>query len=140
MTTSRISLTTVLSLPALRKLSFPVAGVTTESVDLACRTALAALAVCGATLARAEGLDLRSRCLLVPAPPGRWEIVNEAGSVSYDLSADQACALLNAAVVAADACGVSYAAMPLKLRPMPKLVEMVRKSRGETGNDPAAEA
>ena len=57
---------TVISLPALRRLQFPVNGKVTKEVNDAGRTVLAALGLCGAVLAAERGLDLRSRCLLWP--------------------------------------------------------------------------
>ena len=61
--------TIVLSLPALRRLRFPVDGKTTVARDNAGRTVLAALALTAAALAAESGFDLRSRCLLWPTGP-----------------------------------------------------------------------
>ena len=62
-TISRALQTTVLSLPALRRLRFPIDGAATDpQVDLAAQTALAALALLAATLTQEQGADLRSRC------------------------------------------------------------------------------
>src|SRR5574344_729989 len=57
--------TTVLSLPALRRLHI-------ADCDVEARTVLAALGLCGAVLAEAD-MDLRSRCLLVPEGAAVWE-------------------------------------------------------------------
>ncbi len=58
--------TTVLSLPALRRLRFPLDAKSKNDpeVNLAAQTVLAALGLCGAVLSAERGLDLRSRCLL----------------------------------------------------------------------------
>jgi CRISPR-associated protein Csb1 len=75
--------TVVLSLPALRRLQFPL-DPGSPQVDLAARTVLAALGLCGATLAVEQGADLRSRCLLVPDSEHSsvWEIIAPDGSAT----------------------------------------------------------
>jgi CRISPR-associated protein Csb1 len=121
--------TVVVSLPALRRLRFPLDG--GVSPDLEARTALAALAVCAATLSVARGCDLRSRCLLVPEPLGAgWELVGADGALTpFTLSADAACALLNSAVAAAIAAKLPWRQEPLILKPSSGLTDLVRKSR-----------
>jgi CRISPR-associated protein Csb1 len=64
--------TVVISLPALRRLHFPLAEQNTPP-DLEARTVLAALGLCGAVLSIEQGCDLRSRCLLIPES-GEWEL------------------------------------------------------------------
>jgi len=124
----------VISLPALRRLSFPVTG--QPNTDHAARTVLAALGLCGAVLSVDQGCDLRSRCLLVPdiAHPATWEIVGADGKPSpFTLTGDQACALLKEAVKAAVAAGLMWTAKDkadgLTLTPSPGLVALVKKSR-----------
>lgn len=124
----------VLSLPALRRLFFPVAG--KGSADAAARTVLAALGLCGAILAVEQGADLRSRCLLVPdiAHPATWEIINADGSITaVTLTGEQAAKLLNDAVAAAKAAGLPWTATAkangLTLTPSPGLAALVKKSR-----------
>lgn len=126
--------TVVVSLPALRRLRFPLVEADAgrqAAVDLAARTALAALATCAATLSVGKGCDLRSRCLLVPEPGGTaWEIVGSGGQVSpFRLSAEGACKLVRAAVEAATAVGLPWRQAPLVLTPSPGLAALVRKSR-----------
>src|SRR5436309_5073067 len=74
--------TTVLSLPALRRLRFPAkAGEkSTPEGDTAARTYLAALGLLGATLAVEAGYDLRSRCVLRAADPVRWTLLGRPGA------------------------------------------------------------
>ena len=124
----------VISLPALRRLAFPVVGKT--ATDSAARTALAALGLCGAILAVEAGADLRSRCLLIPdtAHPATWEIINADGSVTaVFLSGEQAAQLLNEAVAAAKAVGLPWIAKTkdngLTLTPSLGLAALVKKSR-----------
>lgn len=126
--------TVVLSLPALRRLAFPVAG--KVDLDGAARTALAALGLCGAVLADEQGADLRSRCLLVPdaASSSTWEIINADGSVTaVTLTGAQAAQLLNEAAAAAQKAGLPWTATAkgngLTLTPSPGLAALVTKSR-----------
>lgn len=120
--------TVVLSLAALRKLSF--GGAETEA-----RTVLAALAVLAILAAEDRGHDLRSRCLLVPklGEALKLEAISRDGTtqlLSIDLP--NAIALFNAAVAALpEALRFTQAAgVPLvTLTPSPKLADLVRKSR-----------
>jgi len=124
----------VLSLPALRRLSFPVSGKT--GLDQDARTVLAALGLCGAVLAVEQGADLRSRCLLVPDTdhPAAWEIIAADGSVTpFALSGSAACDLLTQAVTTATKNGLPWTATPkgngVTLQPSPGLAALVKKSR-----------
>jgi CRISPR-associated protein Csb1 len=124
--------TAVLSLPALRRLHFPVKGATTADTDLAARTVLAALGLCGAVLAVEQGLDLRSRCLLVPDAdqPAGWELVRGDGTVeSLAITAADACRVLSEAVAAATAKGLPWKKDGITLIPSEGLVALVKKSR-----------
>lgn len=123
--------TTVISLPALRRLRFPIDGKTSHDTNVAGRTVVAALGLCGAVLAAERGLDLRSRCLLWPTEPLHWELLQKPGSdsQSFELDADTAIALLEDAVKVAVDAGLPWMAEPLVLRPSKKLVELVRKSQ-----------
>lgn len=120
--------TVVLSLAALRKLSF-------GGADAEARTALAALAVLAVLAADGRGHDLRSRCLLVPKMGGalRLEAVHRDGTtqpLSIDL--EGAIALFNAAVAALPKPlqFTKKVGEPLAtLTPSPKLAHLVRKSR-----------
>lgn len=128
---------TVLSLPALRRLHFPLLGQTRQAApeqqarDAAAQTVLAALALAGASLAAEKGLDLRSRCLLWPEQELCWELLGKPGTapVAFALNADQAIDLLQKAVEAAKTVGLSWREEPLVLKPSPQLVALVRKSQ-----------
>ena len=133
----------VISLPALRRLSFPLKG--KSDADLAARTVLAALGLCGAVLSVDLGCDLRSRCLLIPdtAHPSSWEIVGADGKLSsFTLTGEQACELLKEAVKAAAVVGLTWTAKDkengLTLQPSPGLLALVKKSR-ELALTPAGE-
>lgn len=135
-TISKAVQTTVISLAALRRLRFPIGGAATSdaAVDLAARTVLAALGLAAATLARQDG-DLRSRCQLVPQHAHTWELLDRPGEapVQFDLSADDAIALLNTAIEAAHAAGLPWEG-EIILTPAPELVELVRRSQELAAN------
>lgn len=123
--------TTVLSLPALRRLRFPMNGTYDPGVDLAARTALAALALCAGALSREQGCDLRSRCLLVPTGRVEWELL---GAPRDDpeflaLPAEAAVKLYRQAVEEARAAGLPFHEEELVLQPSEELVALVRKSQ-----------
>jgi len=122
---------TVISLPALRRLQFPIDGKVSAEVNNAGRTVLAALGLCGAVLAADRGFDLRSRCLLWPTALLKWELLDRPGSPSepFELDADSATKLLGDAIAQAKAVGLPWMDQPLKLKPSKKLVELVRRSQ-----------
>lgn len=124
---------TVLSLPALRRLRFPLDGQlrSNSDVNLAAQTVLAALGLCGAVLATERGLDLRSRCLLWATEQPTWELLSAVGGESkkFTLSAEQAIELLETAIEAARQQQLPWRTEPLRLKPANKLVQLVRKSQ-----------
>lgn len=135
-TLDRAELCAVLSLPGLRKLRFPQADGTPDAArNHAARTVLAALALAALALQREQGgLDLRSRCLLIPAGLAAYELIAADGSVTpFTLDAEAACALFEAARLAAEAAGLEWPSQPVVLEPQPKLIELVRRSRAATG-------
>ncbi len=123
--------TTTLSLPALRRLRFPLNGEASAERELAARVALAALGLCAATLERDQGCDLRSRCHLVAESTAQWELLNRPGETPkiYSLNAEQAIELYKQTVDGARVAGMPWLADELKLTPSPQLVALVRKSQ-----------
>jgi CRISPR-associated protein Csb1 len=123
--------TVVLSLPALRRLRFPVNGKSSPELDNAARTVLAALGLCAASLAAENGLDLRSRCLLWPTQPLSWHLLSRPGEspIELALSGEQAIALLNDAVTQARELGLPWQNEPITLTPSDDLVKLVAKSQ-----------
>ena len=129
--------TVVLSLPALRKLRFlsgldgkPLAD--RAAAEGAARTALAALATAGIVHQRARGYDLRSRCLLVPDGELVLEIVNGDGRAetrTLDVAASSA--LVMQASAEAKKAGLEWQRDPVRLKPAPKLVALIKRSRSE---------
>lgn len=133
----RIVATTVLSLIQLRRLRFPAAldgsaipaGQRVE-VEIAARTALAALGLAGVVLANELGFDLRSRCVLVATGPLVFEIVGRAGSVeTAELDGTAALALVAQAAQNAADIGMPWRTETLVLTPADRLVELIRRSQ-----------
>jgi len=122
---------TVISLPALRRLRFPIDGKVSMEANYAGRTALTALGLCGAILTAERGLDLRSRCLLWPTAPLKWELLDRPGqdSTEFELDGNAAINLLKEAITLAEKAGLPWLKTPLQLKPAQKLVELVRKSQ-----------
>lgn len=122
----------VLSLPALRRLHFPLAdGTRSHEIDAAGQTVLAALALAAASLASETGFDLRSRCLLWPTGPLVWELLDKPGAAPAKLTIDSesAISILAEAIAAAEALGLKWRKEPLKLAPSPQLIALLRRSQ-----------
>jgi CRISPR-associated protein Csb1 len=132
-TISKAVQTTVLSLPALRRLRFPLdgSGRSKPAADDAARVALAALGLCAAALNQEQGCDLRSRCQLHPTESFVWEVLDEPGATPgrFALRADDALKLFNEAVAGAKKAGLPWMESELVLRPSPQLAQLVRKSQ-----------
>jgi len=112
-TLTRALQTTTLSLPGLRRLRFPVTGkvgLEQEKTNDAARTALAALALCGAVLAQGRGSTCGSRCLLGRDQSRTVGTSRAPGSAptTFSLSGKEAVALLKQAVAAAEAAGLPW--------------------------------
>ncbi len=123
--------TTVLSLPALRRLRFPLNGRSDPKTDAAARTALAALGLCAAALVQEQGCDLRSRCQLHPTSPIVWELLDKPGEEprAFSLSATEAIKIYQVAMDEAKKAGLSWMDKELVLTPSPQLVALVKKSQ-----------
>ncbi len=140
-TISKAMQTTVLSLPALRRLRFPSIDAPSDpQVDLAARVALAALGLFAAALVREQGADLRSRCLLVATTPVVWELLDAPGEdpKQFSLPTDQARQVYQRAVQEAKDAGLPWLDQELLLKPSPQLLELVRQSQlraAETSGD-----
>lgn len=130
---------TVISLPALRRLKFPLDGNKSSNpqLDAAARTVLAILSLCAATLAAERGLDLRSRCLLHETEPRRWELIDKPGTetVRFALDADAAVSLLKQAVAEAEKLGLVWQKEPILLKPSTEFGELIRQSQEREAAD-----
>lgn len=124
--------TTTLSLAVLRRLRFPLDGRadSDQQVDLAARTALAALGLTAGTLAR-DDVDLRSRCHLFAEGESAWQLLDRPGQSpeEYKLDVLGCLDLLREAVGEAKRSGLPWVEEPIELTPSPELVELVRKSQ-----------
>lgn len=125
--------TSVLSLPGLRRLRFSNNGATatTPEMESAARTVLTAIALVGLTLQREQGYDFRSRCQLIPETEPEFELIGAtAGDVeTFKLTSDEAIALLNEAVAAAEKAGIKWRKEPLALEASQRLRQLVAKAR-----------
>ncbi len=119
---------TVLSLAALRRLRFPISGVTKPEVDGAARSVLAALGLAAICFLDEDGYDLRSRCLL-DGKPGTFEFVGRGETCPFSLDTNGAAQLLADAVEAAKGVGLPWAEEPITLQPSPDLSRLVVESR-----------
>lgn len=135
--------TTVLSLPALRRLRFPVAAgeKSTPVGDAAARTYLAALGLLSATLAIENGYDLRSRCLLHAAESVTWELIGRPGepATRFTLTKVEAIKLYTDALAAVQEAKLSVQLKEVELSPMPKLLTLVTESMKQAAADVGGE-
>lgn len=132
---------TVLSLPALRRLRFPLPDASPDhqhNANIEARTTLAALALAAVARQWATGFSLRSRCDLVPRGELAFSLLWPGREEPYTLSPEQASQLLATAVQAAKQAGLPWptadAEPPWKdgcltLRPTTELAWAVAESR-----------
>jgi CRISPR-associated protein Csb1 len=128
--------TAVLSLPALRRLRFPLhwGERSDPQSDVAARTLLAALALSGLVALREQGYDLRSRCLLVPEEPLVFEVIPNDGSPiqhRFVLPVEDVPQLFRQAVNEVRKAGLPWpedGQEEIALHPSPQLVELIRRS------------
>jgi CRISPR-associated protein Csb1 len=122
--------TTVISLPSLRRLQFPIGSKIDRETNESAHTVLALLGLCAFLLSQEDGYDLRSRCLLVPEDKAAWEILGNDGSIELiDFDSNTACALYNDAVDDAAKHGLRFMEQNLTLQPSEGLAKLVLKSQ-----------
>ena len=130
-TISRARQTTTLSLAVLRRLRFPLNGAadSVQDIDLAARTALAALGLAAGSLARVD-TDLRSRCQLFAEREPTWELLDRPGESprEFELGPEDALNLLAEGIASAKHAGLPWEG-EIELTPSPDLVELVRRSQ-----------
>ncbi len=136
--------TTVLSLPALRRLRFPAnpGDKSTPEGDTAARTYLAALGLLGATLAVEAGYDLRSRCILRAKDAVTWHLLGKPGDDDTPFALDSAAALklYKDALAALRAAKLPIHLEEILLKPSADLVHLVKKSMEIAAADSAQES
>jgi CRISPR-associated protein Csb1 len=124
--------TTVLSLPALRRLRFPAkpGDKSSPEGDSAARTYLAALGLLGATLAVEVGYDLRSRCILRAKDGVTWNLLGKPGEADSSFALDKAAALklYHDALAAMKKSKLPIHLEEVLLTPTPDLVTLVKRS------------
>jgi len=124
--------TTVLSLPALRRLRFPAkpGDKSSPEGDNAARTYLAALGLLGATLAVEVGYDLRSRCILRAKDTVTWDLLGKPGDTDSSFALDKATAikLYKEALAAVQKAKLPICLEEILLAPSADLVTLVKKS------------
>ena len=132
---------TVLSLPALRRLRFPIAAASAEEqakANIEARTTLAALGFAAVARQWSAGFSLRSRCDLVPRNGLVFDLLTAGHSHPFTLSVGEASKLVYDATDAALQCGLPWRTGNgeppwkngcLNLTPSKELAEAVAKSR-----------
>ena len=137
-TVSAARQTTVLSLAALRRLRF--AGHSRDA-EVAARTAVAALGVAAIAYGYEADHDLRSRCLLIPEHAPRLEMVGRGGDSPVLVGVDRESArrLLSEASARSARAGINWEDSEIALKPAPKLIELLRRSREVSAREPAEE-
>ena len=137
-TISEARQTAVLSLAALRRLRF--AGESREA-EVAARTAVAALGVAAFAYGYEADHDLRSRCLLIPQHSPVIEVVGRDGGSPESVSVDResAAQLVSEASARAARSGIPWEENEIVLRPAPKLIELLRRSREVSARESAEE-
>lgn len=131
---------TVISLPALRATSARAIGEPRDPErDIASRKLLATLALTMLEAQTSLGWDLRSGCQLVPVAEPTVELVGRLGEVVgewplLNLRADE---LIGDLVSAARATGLAWDAEPLRLDASHQQLELLRRSLGREGEEPA---
>ena len=137
-TISEARQTTVLSLAALRRLRF--AGHDREA-QVAARTAVAALGVAAIAYSYEADHDLRSRCLLIPEHPPVLEMIGRDGAapVAVNVDRESGARLVSEASTQAARAGLGWEEGETVLKPAPKLVELLRRSREVSAREPVEE-
>lgn len=122
--------TTVISLPAIRKLHFPLGGKENDEINTKARAVVLALGIAGMTHASDQGYDLRSRCLLLSDGDSPIELINANGSTErFYLDSAGADQVLNRAITEAKLAGLPWMDGDIILKPDSKLLELIKKSR-----------
>lgn len=122
--------TTVLSLPALRRLHFPLNGEVSTQINTAARTVLAALGLASMVHQLENGYDLRSRCLLIADGKFDFELLDNYGeSKTFSLNSNEADALFSAAITKASDLGLSWNVDKINMKPQQRLLDLIQISR-----------
>ncbi len=122
--------TTVISIPALRRLRFPVDGKSNEELDNKARAVLLALALSAISHTRDLGFDLRSRCLLVSKGDSPLEMLRkDSGPMYFSLDSRSADEILAQSIKEAKQSGLPWMDNDISLKPNQNLIDLIRRSR-----------
>lgn len=132
--------TAVISIPAIRKLHFPVSGKDSRETDDRGRSVILSLALASLMHSMDQGYDLRSRCLLIPRGEPRYEFIDNKGNASeFTLTTSDADKVLNDAIEGARRAGLPWMEHDITLRAndsMKKLIsENLRKAQVDDKSD-----
>lgn len=135
----------VLSIPALRALSFPErkGGPADDQRDTAAQTVLALLGLCGLSRLWEEGLWFRSGCTLTFDGEPQIEVVYGRGKKpeKFSITTEQVDEAYTIAVAEAEQQGLKMRIEPIDLDPAPNLLEAYQRSRsGQVADADEAEA
>lgn len=122
--------TTVISLPAIRKLHFPLGGKENDEINTKARAVVLALGIAGMAHATDKGYDLRSRCLLLPDGDSTIELISGNGPAEkFYLDSTAADLILNRTIDEAKHAGLPWMGGNIILEPDSKLLELIKRSR-----------
>ena len=109
--------TAVISIPAIRKLHFPVSGKDSHETDESGRSVILSLAIASIKHSIDQGYDLRSRCLLIPRGEPKYEFIDSKGNASeFTLTTSDADIMLNDAIEGARKTGLPWMEHDIILR------------------------
>jgi len=122
--------TMVISMPAIRRLHFPLQDGENPEVNNVARSLLVALALYAFVKMEEAGYDLRSGCLLIPARESHFEIIANNGSVeTFILDAKGAQELIDDAIKEAIEKGLPWNTDEITLKPSKELVRLIEEGR-----------
>lgn len=130
-TVDRAEQTCVLSLAGLRRLRFPIGKEESSERSELARTVLAAIAMLAVAGMQRDLSLLRSRCMLSPETPPRWEILDAMGGppVPFEMDLLSVRATLDEALERGQALGLPWHDRGIDLEPSPELLALVAESR-----------
>ncbi len=128
--------TCVISLAGLRKLHFPNENEKSINIqkDDAARAVLTALGLVAFTLSVENGLDLRSRCVLIQKEPTTWDVLGNMDK-TFTLDSKGAIKLLEDSIKDATSNDLPWDTTPMKLLPNQDLIQCIKNSQSGLEDD-----
>ena len=128
--------TAVISIPAIRKLHFPVSEKDSRKTDERGRTVILLLALASIKHAIDKGYDLRSRCLLIPRGEPRYEFIDSKGNASeFTLTTVDADKMLNDAIEGAKMAGLPWMEHDITLKANDAIKKLISENLKKTQVD-----